>query len=45
MRSEEYCNMPALLPKSAYNNDLRDEPCPEKEYEQIKDLTLYFPDA
>ena len=42
MASEEYFNMPALLPKYAYNNDLCEEPCSEKEYEQIKELILYF---
>jgi hypothetical protein len=40
--SEQYFELPAVLPREAYDNDLTDEPCTEEEYELVKRVVEHF---
>ena len=40
--SEQYFELPPVLPREAYDNDLTDEPCTEEEHELVKKVVEHF---
>ena len=42
MVDTSYFSMPSVLPKSAYDNDLAQEECSDKDYEMVKTVVQHF---